>query len=499
MKSPIKSLLSQTAAYGLSSIIGRLIGYFLVPLYTRLFLTNEFGVYTELQAYVAFLLVILTYGMETGFFRFSENSDTNKNSVYSTILTAVFFTSLGFAFLIYSFSFQIADLIGYSKNPEYVLLLGLTVAIDSFSSIPFASLRLKRKAWKFVTIKLVNISVNVILNIFFLIILPKYFSSDNFFYRNIYNGIDVGYIFISYFITSIITLFLLIPEMSTAFKVFKFDFPLLKQILKYSIPLLFAGLAGMISENLDKVLIKYLLTIPAHIIDAPAYVMSELGIYGANVKIAVLMTLFIQAFRYAAEPFFFSYAKNADAKVMYAKVMKFFIIFGLSVFLGITLLIDFVKYIIDPSYHEGLKIVPVLLFGKIFFGIVFNLSIWYKLTNKTKYAVILAFVGAIVTIILNIILVPIFGYLGAAWAAFFAYFAMMLLSYYYGNKHYYIEYDLKNIFIYLIIALLIYFLNLLLRYLIDYYIILNILLLFSFFVFVLKKENFRLDTLKRNK
>ena len=496
MANPIKSLLSQTAAYGMSSIVGRLIGYLLVPFYTRIFLTEEYGVFTELLAYVGFLLIILTYGMETGFFRFSENTEFNRNTVYSTVLSSVLATSLIFGVIIYLFYGDIAGFIGYSTNPEYVLLLGLTIAIDAFSAIPFASLRLKNKVRKFVTIKIANILINVFLSLFFLYIIPNYFSEDNFFYKTFYNGIDVGYIFISFLLTSLITLFLLIPELFSVIKNYKFDLKILKKILSYSIPLLFAGLAGMIPESIDRVLLKHLITVPEHITDANTYVMSQLGIYGANVKIAVLMTLFIQAFRYAAEPFFFSYAKKGDAKVLYAKVMKYFIIFSLMVFLGITLLIDFVKIIISTDYHDGLNVIPILLLGKIFFGIIFNLSIWYKLTNKTKYGFYLASIGAIVTIVLNFILVPIYGFYGSAWAGFFAYLSMMIVSYFIGKKHYFVNYDFKNISIYLILSLIIYFVNILFRDLTDYYLILNFILLFCFFGVIIKKEKISLNLLR---
>jgi len=499
MGNPIKSLISQTAAYGMSSIVGRLIGYLLVPFYTRIFLTEQFGVFTELLAYVGFLLIILTYGMETGFFRFSENKQYNKDTVYSTILSSVFTTSLIFAIIIYVFYNEIGDLIGYSESSEYILLLGLTIAIDAFSAIPFASLRLKNKVRKFVSIKIANILISVFLNLFFLYVLPNYFSKDNFFYNTFYEGVSVGYIFISFLLTSLITLILLLPELFSVIKNFKFDFKILKKILAYSIPLLFAGLAGMISESLDKILLKHLLTIPEHIVDANKYVMSQLGIYGANVKIAVLMTLFIQAFRYAAEPFFFSYSKNKDAKVLYAKVMKYFIIFSLMVFLGITLLLDFVKIIITEDYYLGLDVIPILLLGKMFFGIVFNLSIWYKLTNKTKYGFYLASIGAIVTIILNFVLVPIYGFYGSAWAGFFAYFSMMIVSFLIGKKYYPIKYDIKNILIYLIIAVIIYFVNILFRDLTNYYLILNFILLFIFLGLIIKKEKVKLKLLKQLK
>jgi len=489
MANPLKSLLSQTAVYGLSSIIGRLVGYFLIPIYTRIFLDYEFGVVTELLTYVGFLLIFLTYGMETGLFRFSQNKDYNKDEVFATSVGSLFTTTSIFIVAIALFYQNIANLLDYSSNAEYILLLGITVGIDVFSAIIFAELRIRNKAFRFATIKLINIGLNIGLNLFFLIFCPLVLGNDNFVFNNLYPGVDVGYIFISYIITSVVTLIILIPDILKVKRKYLFNPKLLKKMVKYSLPLMVAGLAGMTSETLDRVLLKYLIVVPEGIEKASEYVMGQIGIYGANIKVAVLMVLFIQAFRYAAEPFFFNYSKNTDAKVLYARVMKYFVIFGLFVFVGITLFIDIVKYLIGENFHEGLAIVPILLLSKLFFGIIFNLSLWYKLTNLTKYGAILAFAGAIVSVFLNIILIPKFGYYGSAWASLFSYFVMMLLSFFMGQKFYKIKYDLLNIAMYFVLAISIYFLNLLVRDVFNYYLVINFIFIIVFILVVIKKEN----------
>jgi O-antigen/teichoic acid export membrane protein len=502
MANPIKSLIGQTAVYGLSSIVGRFLNYLLVPIITNIVVTSEYGIVSELYAYVSIVLIILTYGMETGYFRFCQNTDNKRSTVYSTTFSSLFFTSILFSLLLYFNIEHIANLIGYAKNTSYVLLLGLTVAIDAVSAVPFAKLRIENKAKRFAVIKLINIGLNIGFTLFFLLVVPAYFSEDNFFSKNLYPGVDVGSIFLANFIASFVTLLLLTPQLLQAFRPFVFDFKLLKKIFLYSYPLLFAGIAGMMSENFDRILLKKLIVPPTELInmvhsivlipdflyDSNQFIMHQIGIYGANVKLAVIMTLSIQAFRYAAEPFFFNYSSKSDSKLLYARVMKYFVLFGLLVFLGITLFIDYAKYFINSGYHEGLKVVPILLISKLFFGVVFNLSIWYKLTNKTHYGALLAFVGAVVSIVLNLLLIPTMGYLGSAWASLACYSAMMLISYAFMRKHYTIVYDLRNILIYFTIALLFYFVNVYLREVTEYYLFLNLLLMSSFVFLIIRKE-----------
>lgn len=450
--SKLKQLVGQTAIYGISSVVGRFLNYLLVPLYTYNLPTGEFGVVTELYAYVSFLIIILTYGMETGFFKFSE-SEKDSDKVYSTTLISLLFTSVLFVIFVTGFYKNIANFIGYPQNPEYVLWFGIIIALDAFVSIPFARLRQQNKAKRFATIKMLNIFTNIGLNLFFIKLCPYLIENNpDTWVLSFHDGsIAVKYIFFSNLVASALTVILLLPDI---IKVkLSFDKGLLKRILIYSSPLLIAGLAGVVNETLDRILLKSFLP---ETVD----VMSEIGIYGASYKIAILMLLFIQMFRYAAEPFFFSQAKEKDSKQTYALVMKYFVIFGLFIFLFVMMYLDIIKYFIGPEYHSGLKIVPIVLMANLFLGIIYNLSIWYKLTNKTRQGAYIAIFGAIITIVLNIILIPKIGYEGSAWATFACYFSMMILSYFLGQKYFKVNYDIKTISMYLGIAVVLYFLSL---------------------------------------
>ncbi|NLP19143.1 MAG: oligosaccharide flippase family protein [Bacteroidales bacterium] len=481
----MKKLASQTVIYGFSSVLGRLLNYLLVPLYTRLFLPEVYGIVTELYAYVTFLLILLTYGMETGLFRFG-NDKQNFNKVYSSILFSLSVTSSLFIIIVLVFLEPIASAMQYSEHPEYILWMALIVALDAFTSIPFARLRLENKAWKFAIIKLINICTNIGFNLFFLIYCPKLLNSNpDSFILNIYSpNIGVGYVFISNLLANIITLIILLPEIFNV-KI-QVDFKLLKTILKYSLPLLVAGFAGMINETLDRVMLK-------HLVPEELNPMAQLGIYGANYKLAVLMTLFIQMFRYAAEPFFFQNKNESNARQLYAKATKYFIIFGLMIFLGVMFYIDIIKYFISPNYHEGLKVVPILLIANLFLGIFFNFSIWYKLNDMTKYGAWLAIFGAVITIVLNLVLVPIYGYVGAAWATLVCYFLMTLLSFYWGQKYYKVPYEVGNGVFYFVLALSLYFVSVFLKPESQtlMYVLNTILLLVFVAIFVVKEKFWR--------
>ncbi|MCA1918074.1 MAG: oligosaccharide flippase family protein [Flavobacterium piscis] len=492
MNKAIKNLAGQTAIYGLSSIIGRLLNYLLVPLYTRIFIPEVYGIVTELYAYVSFLLILLTYGMETGFFRFAQDK-SKFNSVYSTILTSLATTSILFVILIQLNLSSISEILRYSEHPEFIMWMAIIVSIDAFTSIPFAKLRLQNKAWKFAIFKLINISINIILNLYFYLLCPKLeISNPNSLLLYIYDGnIGVGYVFISNLVANIITLVILLPEILDV----KFDFnrKLLKEILSYSWPLLIAGFAGMINETLDRAMLKYLVPLENN-------PMEQLGIYGANYKLAILMTLFIQMYRYAADPFFFSNKNEENAKDLYALATKYFIICGLIIFLGVMLYLDIIKYFIGSKFHEGLKVVPILLLANLFLGIFYNFSIWYKLNDMTRYGAYLAVFGAAVTIILNLILIPIYGYVGSAWATFICYFLMTLLSYFWGQKYYYVPYKIKNSIIYLVLSLFIYFISILIK-LEKLYLnmILNTVLFSGFLFFVYLNERKLLLRIKTKK
>ncbi len=446
---PLKRLAGETAVYGLGTIVPRLLNYFLVPFYTRIFDEAAYGQITELYAWVAIVMVVLTYGMETAFFRYA-NQEKDSNNVFNTATTSLLITSVAFIGIVVLFLGDIASAIQYEGNSEYIILLAFIVAIDAFTSLPFAYLRFKNKAKRFSFIKIASVVVNIFLNFLFLLIIPKLLA-ENVHEVMIYkSGHLIVFVFIANLISTIISLLLLIPEL----KVFKIqiDKATLRKMLAYGLPILIIGFAGMINEVSDKILLKYLLP---EDVDAQA----QIGIYGANYKLAILMTLFIQMFRYAAEPFFFAESDKTNARETYSHVMTYFVIFTFIIFLGITLFMDIFKYFIGPAFWAGLMIVPIVLAAKLFLGIFYNLSVWYKLTNKTLYGAAIAIFGAIITIVLNIILIPKYGFIGSAWANFFCYLSMMLISYFWGRKIYKVNYQIKKILVYALLAGLVYYIS----------------------------------------
>ena len=448
----IKKLAGQTAVYGVSSILGRLLNYLLVPLHTRIFIPTEYGVVGEMYAYVSLLYVILMFGMETAFFRFAEK-ENDLHKVYSTTLTSIFAVCVLFIVVMLSFSGPIANLLHYPQHPEYIVWFALVIALDAFSSIPFALLRQQNKAKRFATIKMLNIGMNVGLNVFFLLLCPWLLKNNiltsivSFIYHP---SIGVGYIFIANLIASLFTIVLLLPDI-VSFSL-KFDYTLFRKMFTYAFPLLIFGLAGIVNETFDRIMIKYLS--PQEIASA------QVGIYSACYKISIMITIFIQAFKYAAEPFFFSQAKFADAQKTYAEVMKYFVIACSFMFLGITLMMELVKFFVGKEYYEGLKIVPILLLANIFLGIFYNLSVWYKLTDKTSYGAYISIGGALLTLILNFILIPLIGYLGAAWTTFICYLSMMVVSFIIGQKHYPIPYNVVKLVSFILLSVIFYFFSL---------------------------------------
>ncbi|MFH1159501.1 MAG: oligosaccharide flippase family protein [bacterium] len=456
---PIKRLAGQTAIYGFPFIIGRILSYLLVPLYTRVFLPGEYGTVNVFYSYTALLLVILTYGMETAFFRYSQE-EVDKNRVFSTGFLSLAFSTALFFLLSIGFSGTIARWIQYPDQQIYVIWFALIIGFDVLTAIPFAKLRALNRPVRFAYLKVINISTNIFFNLFFILFCPyilKHTSSEALAgaVRFLYNpdwGIE--YIFISNLIASVLTFVLLIPEM-TGFQLV-FDRKLWKTMFLYAFPLLFAGMAGIINETFDRILLRYLL--PADIAE------SEVGIYSACYKIAILMTIFITAYRYAADPFFFSYYKEQDAKITYARVMNYFVITVSVIFLTTMLYLDdfVLPLLIGEKYHEGRAVIPILMLAHLFLGVYYNLSIWYKLTGHTNYGAWLGIVGAMITVGLNILWIPrspeyyFSGYMGSAWATFIGYGVMLLLSYLLGQKYYRIPYDLKKIAGYLGFAILLY-------------------------------------------
>ena len=449
---PLKQLAGQTAIYGLSSIVGRLLNYLLVPLYTRYFIPAEYGVVTELYAYVAFLVIILTYGLETAFFRFSQKQ-YDKKLVYSTSLISLIVSSILFVVLMISSQQSIANWLEYPQNPEYIIWFALIIGLDAISAISFAKLREQRQAARFALVRLVNIFINIGLNLFFIIYCPYALENGlptTDFVNSVYDPkVGVGYIFIANLFASGVTILMLLPEMIKSS--WTFNTMLWKKMMWYAFPLLVAGLAGMTNETIDRILLKQLLPVG---VDK----MAAIGVYGAFYKISIIMILFIQTFRFAAEPFFFSQEKQHNSRKTYADVLKYFTILASLIFLSVMLYLDVVKHFIGSSFHskEGIEIVPVLLMANLFLGIYYNLSIWYKLTEKTGYGAILAIFGAVITLTLNIILIPKIGFIGSAWATLFCYFSMMIASLLMGRKYYAIPYDLKRVFTYIFLSFALY-------------------------------------------
>lgn len=450
----LKSLAKETAIYGMSSIVGKFLNYLLVPLYTAKLsvASGGYGVITNVYALTAFMLVLLTYGMETGFFRFANKQNEKPTRVYSTILISVFTTSLLFFILVYGNLAGVAGFLGYADHPEYIGMMAAVVALDAFQSIPFAWLRYQKKALKFAGLKLLFIMMNIGLNLLYFVALPVLYENHPEWVSGFYNpGVGVGYTFgINLVCTASITV-LFWPEL-TGFR-YIFDYKLWRQILSYSFPILILGLAGILNQTVDKMIF------PLVYEGTEQTARAQLGIYGAASKIAMIMAMLIQAFRYAYEPFVFSKSEEKDNRDTYAAAMKYFIIFSLMAFLAVTLYMDLIRYIIAPDYWEGLRVVPIVMVAEIFMGIYFNLSFWYKLTDQTRYGAWFSLTGCIVIVLLNVYMVPVYGYMACAWAGVAGYGICMLLSYFIGQQKYPIHYDLRNMGRYTALAAILYFVS----------------------------------------
>lgn len=452
--SGIKSLAKDTAVYGLSSIVGRFLNWCLVPLYVYLFPSEEYGVVTYLYGAVAVVLVILNYGMETGFFRFA-NKEKDPERVYTTALISVGTTSLLFIILLSEFLKPISSAIKLPHHSLFVWLMGVTVAIDAFTNLPFAYLRYKNRAWRFAWIKLLNVGVNIGLNLFFLLACPVLIKSYPklvaWFYEPL-GGVDfgIGWIFVANLLTTLMVLFCLIPELTG--RRYKFGWRLLGKMLSYSWPLLILGVAGILSQNMGQLLIPYIFS------SDETAARSMVGIYGANMKIAIVMVMFTQAFRYAYEPFIFAQARSEgeDRERGYCDAMKFFVIFGLLIFLGVMYYLPVLRYFISPSYWGGLRVVPVMMLAELCFGVFFNLSLWYKLTDRTQWGMYFSLLCFALMLGLNLWLVPAIGipsgYMGSAWAALISYFVVMVLSYFVGRRYYPLPYELGRMGMYVLVV-----------------------------------------------
>lgn len=455
----IKSLAKDTALYGLSSIMGRFLNWLLVPLYVYIFPAEQYGIVSYLYSYTAVILVILNYGMETGFFRFA-NKESDSEKVYTTTLISVGATSAIFIILVSIFLRPISNALLLPHHPLYIWLLAVTVAIDAFSNIPFAYLRFKKKPLRFALIKMANVAINILFNIFFLLCCPWIHkhapAAISWFYDSLGGAnFGIGWIFLANIISTICVLLLLLPQLIG--KIWEFSAPLLRSMLTYSWPLLILGVAGIMSQNMGQLLIPYIFS------NQPEAARAMVGIYGANIKIAIVMVMFTQAFRYAYEPFIFARAKadGENTTQAYSDAMKFFIIFGLMIFLAVMYYLPLLKHFVAPSYWAGLSVVPVMMIAELCFGVFFNLSLWYKLTDRTVWGMYFSLFSFLLMLILNLWLVPVIGipngYMGSAWAALISYFTVMAISYFVGKHYYPISYPLKRIGVYTIFAALFWF------------------------------------------
>lgn len=479
----LKSLAKDTAIYGLSSIVGRFLNYLLVPLYTAVIpaSTGGYGVVSNVYAYTALILVFLTFGMETGFFRFANKSGEHPEKVYANTLIFVGGLSLIFVILCMLFLHPISALLEYPDHPDYIAMMVLVVALDSFQCIPFAYLRYKKRPIKFASIKLFNIVGNILLNLFFLLLCPwldvHAHQLVSWFYRPEYL---VGYIFVSNLIMSLVQMFFFIPELR-GFS-YHVDKVLLKQMISYSFPILVFGVVGILNQTIDKMIYPFLF-------DDRQEGLVQLGIYSATSKVAMIMAMFTQAFRYAYEPFVFGKNKEGDNRKMYSAAMKYFFIFSLLAFLAVMFYMDILRYMVARDYWEGLSVVAIVMGAEIFKGIYFNLSFWYKLRDETQWGAYFSIIGCAVILVLNIWLVPTYGYVASAWASVAGYGVITLLSYIIGQKKYPVSYPLKDMAVYLILAAVLFVLS-------QEVIISNVglrlvfrtLLLLIFIAYILKKD-----------
>ena len=473
-----KNLFKQTAIYGLATVLPRMFSFLLVPLYTDLLPKAAYGKVTIVFAWMIFFNVILAYGMETTFFRF-YNNEPNKKAVIETTTVSLFWSTLLFLFSALLLKNQLADWSGI--DVQYIIYTIWILVLDALVIVPFSKLRAYQRPMVYAIIKIGNVVVNLSLNVFFLIYLPKIAQGnpDSFLGSLYTENFEIGYIFVSNIIASFLTFIALSPNY---FHVnWEFDFALWKRMMRYGLPIIVAGIAFAINEQFDKILLGKLL--PANIAEA------EVGVYSACYKLGLFMVLFRTAYTLGIEPFFFSHAKNENAPQTYATITKYFVIFGSFILLSVIVFADILKYIMlrDPSYWEAMKVVPLIILANFFLGIYTNLSVWYKLIDKTYIGAYISIFGAAVTLILNFTLIPIMGYYGSAIATIAAYGSMMAISYVLGNRYYPIPYDFKKISGYLGLSILFsiisfyYFRE-------NYFIGVPLLLVFMYFIYHNEKE-----------
>ncbi len=444
---PLKKLLGQTAVYGLSTILGRTLNYLLVPLYVWAFKDpSDYGVISQLYAFVAFLMVLLTFGMETSYFRFIQDHEDRQQVFRNSFLTVIILNVLFFLGMIF-LNQGVANLLLFSEHPGYIILMCAIVVIDATSSLPMAKLRSEENARKFATIQFTSIGVNIFLNVIFLTL---FFDAEE-------PSKGVIYILVANLLSSLVKPIMLYKDfMEIRFKI---NTALLRKMMVYAIPIVIAGFAGIINETIDRIMLKQMLYDPENGVTAKM-ADAEIGIYSACYKLAMLVTILLQAYRYAAEPFFFNQMKNQDRNKLYIKLMNYFVAIVCLVFLVVSLNLDIFKYFIaNKKYWSGLDVVPVLLLANVFLGIYFNQSIWYKLTNQTKYGAYISIMGAVLTIAINYLFIPQYGFRASAWATLIVYAFQMVVSYLWGQKHFPIKYNLRKFFLYLGLSILVYFVS----------------------------------------
>ncbi|MFV8334819.1 lipopolysaccharide biosynthesis protein [Flavobacterium sp. RSP29] len=473
-----KNLFKQTAIYGLATVIPRMFSFILVPLYTDLLPKTEYGKVSIIFAWMIFFNVILAYGFETAFFRF-YNKETDKKSVVETTSVSLFWTSLSFLFLALLFRNKLAIWSGI--DAQYIMYTIWILVLDALVIVPFSKLRVNQQPIKYASIKIGNVGINLVLNLFFLSYLPAIAQSnpDNFLSSFYLEDFQIGYIFVSNIVASLVTFLILSPNYLLL--KWHFDYKLWKRMMQYGLPIMVAGIAFAINEQFDKILLGYLLP--------PNIAAAEVGVYSACYKLGLFMVLYRTAYTLGIEPFFFSHADNQDAPQTYATITKYFVIFGSFILLSVIVFADVLKVIMiqDESYWEAMKVVPLIILANFFLGIYTNLSVWYKLIDKTHIGAYISIIGAIITLALNYLLIPTMSYYGSAIATIAAYGSMMFISYYFGNKYYPIPYDTNKIGMYLLISIgfsAVSFYG----FRENYYVGITLLLVFMYFIYHNEKE-----------
>ncbi len=455
MANPLRQLAGETAIYGLSSILARVVNFLLVPLYTRVLVESDYGVVTEFLSYIAVLQVALALGLETGCFKFAQKEEGNPEKVFSNALAIVSLVCLAFFAVLAVFSGRLAAVMGYDGFGKVIIYVGAILTFDTLTAILFARLRFQHKALKFAVVRTLKIFTELGVNLLLYLCLPKYLAGhDGSFITSFVSATpDFTYAIFAIFVSCIVCFLMLLPDL---LKVgFEFDGRLWKALLLYSLPLMVAGLPGVMNDFMDRILMRFFDI--GHV--DPQMWRANLGVYQAGVKIAVIMSLFVQMFRYAAEPFFFQRQKDKNSTQLYGKVMTYFVAFCMAGFLFVTLYLDEIGLLIGRDFRAGLSITPIMLMAYVLLGMQFNISMWYKLSGKTGYAVWITLAGLLVTLVINIVFMPKYSYTAAAWAHIASYLVMMAISLWLGNKYYPIPYEWRRIAMMILIALVIYFIS----------------------------------------